>query len=59
MFIFVVDFSEQKTDFEYGSKETLTYTLAVILSPALYEYPLSVEGIAAECGLRTFSGIHQ
>ena len=41
------------------SKETLTYTLAVILSPALYEYPLSVEGIAAECGLRTSSGIHQ
>ena len=41
------------------SKETLTYTLAVISSLALYEYPLSVEGIVDECGLKTFSGIHR
>ena len=45
--------------FEHGSTETLTYTLAVISSLALYEYPSSVEGIVAECGLRTFSGIHR
>ena len=41
------------------SKETLTYTLAVISSLALYEYPSSVEGIVDECGLKTFSGIHR
>jgi hypothetical protein len=48
-----------KSNNKNGSKETLTYTLAVISSLALYEYPSSVEGIVAECGLRTFSGIHR
>ena len=43
----------------FASKETLTYTLAVISSLALYEYPSSVEGIVAECGLRIFFGIHR
>ena len=41
------------------SKETLTYTLAVISSPALYEYPSSEGGIVAEYEPRTFSGIHR
>lgn len=49
----------EKSNNENGSKETLTYTLAVISSLALYEYLSSVEGIVAECGLRTFSGIHR
>ena len=41
------------------SKETLTYTLAVILSPALYEYPSSEGGIVVGCVPRTFFGIHR
>ena len=40
------------------SKETLTYTLAVISSPALYEYPSSGGGIVEGCGARIFSEIH-
>ena len=41
------------------SKETLTYTLAVISSPALYEYPSSGGGIVEGCGARIFSEIHR
>ena len=41
------------------SKETLTYTLAVISSPALYEYPSSEGGIVEGCGARIFSEIHR
>ena len=47
------------TDTLYSAiKETLTYTSAVISSPALYEYPLSEGYIVAGCEPRTFSGIH-
>ena len=45
--------------FEQGSTETLTYTLAVISSPALYGYPSNEGGIVAGCGPSTFSGIHR
>ena len=41
------------------SKETLTYTLAVISSPALYEYPSSGGGIVEGCGARIFFEIHR
>ena len=37
-----------------GSKETLTYTLAVRSNPALYEYPSNEGGIVVGYGPRTF-----
>ena len=42
-----------------SDKETMTYTLAAISSPALYGYPSNEGGIVAGCGSRTFSGIHR
>ena len=45
--------------FEYRPKETLTYTLVVVSSPALYGYPSSEGDIVAGCELKISFGTHR